>query len=161
MSDPILYGYFRSSASWRVRLGLALKGIRYEYRPVNLLAGEQWSEAFGQVNPMHTIPALAIDGHLFTESLAILQYLDETRPTPPLLPADPAQRAHARRLAETVNSEIQPFQTPRALKKLDELGQVGEAGKKAWSAWFNEQGLRALEAMVQATAGTCCVGDEV
>jgi len=161
MSDPVLYGYFRSSATWRVRLGLHLKGLAFEYRPVNLLKGEQRADDYLRVNPMGAVPSLVVDGRVLTESLAILHFLDETHPAPPLLPADPFLRARVRALAEHVNSEMQPFQTPRAMNKLDALGKVGEEGKKTWAAWFNAEGLRTLETLVGETAGLCCAGDEV
>jgi maleylpyruvate isomerase len=158
-----LHGYFRSSASWRVRIALAYKGIPYEYAAVNLVrdGGEQYSDAYRAINPLQAVPTLEIDGHRLSESLAILHYLEETRPSPPLLPAESYARAQVRRIAEAINAGIQPLQNLRVLVKLDAEFHAGDAGRKAWAAHFNEVGLRSLERLVQASAGRCCVGDEV
>lgn len=163
MSRARLHGYFRSSASWRVRIALKLKGVDYDYVPVNLVrdGGEQYSETYRSFNPLQAVPALEIDGHVLSESLAIIGYLDETRPNPPLLPDDPYLRAEARRIAEAVNAGIQPLQNLRVLNKIDADFHAGAEGRKAWAAHFNERGLRGLEALVATTAGRYCVGDQV
>ena len=160
---PILYSYFRSSASYRVRIGLALKGIDYEYRAVHLVedGGAQYKPAYAALNPMHEVPSLLIDGHVLSQSLPILEYLDETRPAPPLLPADAYGRAKARQLAECVNASIQPLQNLRVLKKLEsDFGAVEET-RRAWVAHFIHSGFRGIEAILRDTAGTYAVGDAV
>ncbi|TGZ59180.1 hypothetical protein CRM22_009229 [Opisthorchis felineus] len=122
MSKPILYSCYRSSASYRVRIALALKGIDYEYRPINMFAepGEQFSEEFRKVNPKCELPALQIDGLTLTQSLPIIEYLEETRGQVgrPLLPKDPAKRAVVRKLSEMINSGIQPMQNLSVMRYL-------------------------------------------
>jgi maleylacetoacetate isomerase len=154
-----LYGYFRSSSAWRLRLALGLKGLSYEYVPVNLLAGEQDSDWYGAINPSHAVPTLVIDGHTLSESLPIMEYLEETRPSPPLLPADPFRRAKARQIAETVNSGIQPLQNAKVLARIEKGLGLGEHGRVAWARHWVSTGLDALEAIVAPVAGSCCVGD--
>ncbi len=158
-----LHNYFRSSASWRVRIALNFKGISYEHVPVNLVkdGGEQHSEAYGRVNPLGAVPTLEIDGHRLSESLAIMEYLEETRPTPALLPKDPYLRAQARRAAEAVNAGIQPLQNLRVLKHVETTFGVGEEGRKAWAGHFNAVGLAALERLATQTAGAYLVGDAI
>lgn len=163
-SAPIrLHNYFRSSASWRVRIALHWKGIAFECVPGSLVAdgGEHLKEPYGRVKPLRAVPALEIDGHVLSESLATLEYLEETRPEPPLLPREPFLRAQSRRIAEAVNAQMQPLQNARVLKKIAVDFKVGEAGAKAWAAHFNRVGLEGLERLVSTTAGTCCVGDDV
>ncbi len=158
-----LHNYFRSSASWRVRIALAWKGIAYEYVPVNLVAGggEQWSEAYRRVNPLRAVPTLELDGRRVSESLAIIELLEELYPEPALLPREPFARAAARRLAEAVNAGIQPLQNLRVLKKLETDFGAGEDARKAWAGHFNQAGLMVFETLVRETAGAYCVGDTV
>lgn len=151
-----LYGYWRSSSSWRVRIALHFKGVAYENVPVNLLEGEQHGEAHRRVNALRQVPALELDdGRVLTQSLAILEWLEETRPSPPLLPDDPWDRAQARRLAEIVNAGIQPIQNFAVLRQLEGLG----VDPRSWSASFIARGLSALEAAAEETAGAFLVGD--
>ncbi|MEZ4390100.1 MAG: maleylacetoacetate isomerase [Polyangiales bacterium] len=157
-----LYGYWRSSASWRVRIGLALKGIDYEYVAVNLVAdgGAQRGDAYRALNPMMQVPTLvwSHDGEarVLSQSLPILEWLDETHPSPPLLPADPFLRARARSLAEIVNAGMQPMQNLEAQRFIrDEL--KGDAA--AFTRHFLIRGTRALEAAAAQTAGDFLVGD--
>ena len=119
---PILYNYWRSSASWRVRIALNWKGIEYEYVPIHLLkdGGQQYSEDYKKKNPMARVPALYIDGHTLAESVAILEYLEETRKERPLLPSDPIKRAQVRQLVEIVNSGIQPLQNLPVLARVND-----------------------------------------
>src|SRR2546423_10831478 len=106
-----LYGFWRSTCTWRVRIALAMKGLDYDYQAVHLLEGEQHRDEFARKNPMRQVPALELDdGTVLAQSMAILDYLDETHPQPPLLPAAPLLRARARQLAEIVASGIQPLQ---------------------------------------------------
>ncbi len=160
---PVLHGYYRSSASWRVRMALNLKGIEYTSRPVHLVrdGGEQWSESYRAMNPAAEVPTLEIDGLVLGQSIAIIEYLEETRPQPPLLPADPAARAQVRRLAEQVNASIQPLQNLRVLQRLsNDLGATDEA-RNAWAHHYIEFGLAAYEALLCRSAGQYSVGDSV
>jgi maleylpyruvate isomerase len=156
-----LYAYWRSSSSWRVRIGLGLKGLAHEIVPVNLLAGEQFGEAHLARNPTAQVPVLEVeDGgetHRLVQSIAILEWLEERFPSPPLLPADPWGRARVRALAEHVNSGIQPHQNATVLRR---IGELVPGGAKAWAAHWNATGLRALEAAVKdGGAGRFCHGD--
>jgi maleylpyruvate isomerase len=157
-----LYNYWRSSASWRVRIALAWKGIPYQYRAVHLIrgGGEQYAPDYvAEINPLSQVPVLEIDDgpspRRIAQSLAILEYLEEQFPEPALLPSDPWLRARARQLAEMVNAGIQPFQnTPTAGYVTDVLR--GDA--TAWMHHFLGRGLRALERAARETAGTFLVG---
>ncbi len=120
-TKPILYNYWRSSASWRVRIVLAWKGIDYEYKAVHLLKDEQNEGDYKKFNPMGRVPALYIDGHTLAESIAIMEYLEETRKERPMLPSDPIKRATVRQLVEIINSGIQPLQN---LGLMNYLGEV-------------------------------------
>ncbi|XP_011355371.1 maleylacetoacetate isomerase isoform X4 [Pteropus vampyrus] len=154
---PILYSYFRSSCSWRVRIALALKSIDYETIPVNLIkdGGQQFSEEFQALNPMKQVPALKIDGITICQSLAIIEYLEETRPTPRLLPRDPKKRASVRMISNLIAGGIQPLQNLSVLK------EVGQEKQLAWAQKTISSGFNALEQILQSTAGKYCVGDEV
>ncbi|XP_003260846.1 maleylacetoacetate isomerase [Nomascus leucogenys] len=154
---PILYSYFRSSCSWRVRIALALKGIDYETVPINLIkdGGQQFSKDFQALNPMKQVPALKIDGITIYQSLAIIEYLEETRPTPQLLPQDPKKRASVRMISDLIAGGIQPLQNLSVLK------QVGEEIQLTWAQNAITSGFNALEQILQSTAGIYCVGDEV
>lgn len=159
-----LHNYWRSSASWRVRIALNLKGLAYEYVPVSLIAdgGQQNSPAYRALNPMAQVPTLELDDdgvtRRLTQSIAILEYLDERFPSPALLPRDPYARARARALAELVNSGIQPLQNLEPQRYVREELR-GDA--KAWTAHFIGRGMKALEALASETAGRFLVGDEV
>ncbi|MFT3772462.1 MAG: maleylacetoacetate isomerase [Minicystis sp.] len=146
--DTILYQYWRSSASWRVRWALAIKGIPFTSVPVNIVAGEQLTDEHRARNPVGHVPALWIDGHTIAESVAILEYLEETRPTPALYPKDPWARARVRQVVELVNSGIQPLQNlivqGRHSKDPEE--------QKAFARFFNERGLAACEALLATIA---------
>ncbi|XP_032261564.1 maleylacetoacetate isomerase isoform X3 [Phoca vitulina] len=170
---PILYSYFRSSCSWRVRIAsrgarscpltllsltaLALKSLDYETVPINLIkdGGQQFSEEFQALNPMQQVPALKIDGITIGQSLAIIEYLEETRPTPRLLPQDPKRRAQVRMISDVIASGIQPLQNLSVLK------QVGQENQLTWAQKVIRSGFNALEQILRSTAGKYCVGDEV
>ncbi|XP_077123631.1 maleylacetoacetate isomerase isoform X1 [Ranitomeya variabilis] len=156
VEKPLLFSYFRSSCSWRVRIALALKGIEYDLRPVNLIqdGGQQRTDEYKRVNPMQQVPALRIDGVTLSQSLAIIEYLEETRPLPPLLPGDPLKRAQCRMISDHIASGIQPVQN------LDVLQRVGDK-KLEWAQHYITRGFQALELLLQDTAGHYCVGDEV
>jgi maleylpyruvate isomerase len=159
-----LYGYWRSSSTWRVRIALAYKGIAYEYLPVHLTkdGGQQNTPAYQGLNPSRTVPLLewAEEGKVrrLSQSIAIIEWLEEMRPSPALLPKEPFARATARMLAEWINSGIQPLQNAGVLKHLrDGLG----VDEQKWAKHWIERGLTALEGMVAECAGQYCVGDEV
>lgn len=149
-----LYTYWRSTASYRVRIALAYKGLDYTPVPVNLLQGEQRSDAYRAQNPMGYLPCLVLDGKRFTESTAILELLEELHPEPPLLPKDPHDRAHIRALVQIVNAGIQPLQN------LNVVDRVGEQ-RKAWMLHFMTRGLAAWEALAESfgTKGPYAYGD--
>jgi len=156
----VLHSYWRSSASHRVRIGLGLKQLPYEYAAVNILQGEQFADAYREKNPIAQVPTLEItedDGSriTLTQSLAILEYLDERWPDPPILPADPFLRARARALAEIVNAGIQPLQNLSTLKKIKALG----GDDAAWIRPFIADGLAAFARLAAEVSGTFSVGD--
>ena len=159
MSRPILYDYWRSSAAYRVRIALNLKGVDYESRPVNLLEGEQQSDEYRALNPQGLVPMLEIDGHRLTQSLAIINYLDVRYPNQPLIPASAAERAHVVAMALAVACDIHPLNNLRVLKYLkNELGHSQEEVDAWYAHWINE-GLPALEALAAPKAGKFLFGD--
>jgi maleylacetoacetate isomerase len=159
MPQAVLYDYYRSSAAFRVRIGLNMKGIDYEQRPVNLIESEQKSEEYRALNPQGFVPMLEIDGHRLTQSVAILNYLDIRFPVPPLIPASAAERAHVVALAMMVACDIHPLNNLRVLKFLKgELGHSQEDVDDWYAHWITE-GLRPLEAMAAPKAGKFLYGD--
>jgi maleylpyruvate isomerase len=144
MPRVTLFGYWRSSSSHRVRIALNLKGLEYEYVPVNLLEGEQRGEGYQARSPTGYVPCMILDSMSYVESVAIIELLEERFPVPKLYPGDAHGRARIRALVEIVNSGTQPFQNTGLLKHLAELGQDAE-GQKAWLHHFVGQGLTALE----------------
>lgn len=154
-----LYTYFRSSAAYRLRIALNLKRIAYEAIPVNLLKGEQRGEAYRLVNPQGRIPALDVDGTVLIQSPAILEYLEEVYPDPPLLPADAVQRARIRAVASLIACDIHPLNNSGALGFLKErLGQ-DQAAVDAWYAHWVWEGFAAIEALIEP--GPHAFGSEV
>jgi maleylpyruvate isomerase len=159
-----LYGYWRSSCSWRVRIGLAFKMQPFSYLAVHLLrdGGQQKAEPYTSLNPMQSVPLLEVeDGGrvlLIAQSMAILEYLEERWPQPPLLPQDRIARAQVRQAAEIVNSGIQPFQNTSVQRRVKhEL----HGDEKAWARHFITHGLTALESLLKTTSGRYSVGDHV
>lgn len=149
-----LYTYFRSSAAFRVRIALNLKGFAYESAFVHLPKGEHRKPAYGSLNPQGLVPTLEDGGRLLTQSLAIIEYLDETHPNPPLLPRDPFARARARSLALFVACEMHPLNNLRTLTHLKkELGQ-SEEQVNAWYRHWIAEGMAKLEAAMAKTPGT-------
>jgi maleylacetoacetate isomerase len=156
-----LYNYFRSSASYRVRIALALKGLDYDYVPVHLLRNEQLAESYAQISPARLVPLLDDGGLLVTQSLAIIEYLDETHPQPPLLPGDPAARARMRSLALDIACEIHPLNNLRVLRYLVRDLKVAEDDKNRWYKHWVESGLEVVERQLAAhpATGTYCHGE--
>lgn len=159
MSRPLLHDYFRSSAAYRVRIALRLKGVEHDSVSVDLRAGDQRSEDYKARNPQGFVPMLEMDGHKLTQSLAIIAYLDATRPEPPLLPADPADQAHVRAMALLIACDIHPLNNLRVLNYLkNELGQ-DEPVRNDWYRHWIREGFAALEALAAPRAGRFLFGD--
>jgi maleylacetoacetate isomerase len=156
-----LYNYFRSSASFRVRIALELKGLPYEYLPVHLLKGEHKQAPYGTVSPSGLVPTLVTNsGDHLGQSLAIIEYLEETHPEPALLPADRVGRAKVRALAQLVACEIHPLNNLRVLKYLVRELKVDEEGKNSWYRHWVREGLELFEReLAQLPASTYCFGE--
>src|SRR5437870_3803378 len=155
-----LYDYYRSSASYRVRIALNLKGVEYTRVPVNLLEGEQRDEAYRALNPQGFVPMLDADGEKLTQSLAIISWLESKYPAPVLLPADPSVRSHVLAMALTIAADIHPLNNLRVLKRLSQMG-IDQAGRDDWYRHWIVEGFNALEALAADRAGAFLVGDEV
>ncbi len=161
MTQPILYDYWRSSASYRVRIALNLAGIEYQAVPIDLLKRGHKSAEHLQRNPQGLVPALQIDGHLLTQSLAIIEYLDETRTGLNFLPADPLGRTRARALAYVIAMEIHPVCNTSVAAHVVELAGGGDETRRAWMQKFIRQGLLAFEALLAGRpAGDYCHGSD-
>lgn len=159
-----LYSYFRSSAAWRVRIGLNLKSLPYDVIPVHLLkdGGQQHRDDYRRMNPSALVPTL-VDGDLeLGQSLAILEYLDETHPEPPLLPGSAAQRARVRALAQTIACDLHPLNNLRVLRYLKHDLDLGDAQRDDWYRHWVALGLQAFEALLvnSAQTGRFCHGDQ-
>jgi maleylacetoacetate isomerase/maleylpyruvate isomerase len=161
-----LHNYFRSSASYRVRIALALKGLAYDYAPVHLVRGEHLKAPFTSISTDMLLPLLEVEDDAsgeterFSQSMAIIEYLDETHPEPPLLPPDPAGRAHVRALAQTIACEIHPVNNLRVLKYLVRDLKLDDAVKTAWYRHWVREGLQAFERqLAQRPPGLHCYGD--
>jgi maleylacetoacetate isomerase/maleylpyruvate isomerase len=162
-----LYNYFRSSASYRVRIALALKGLAYEYVPVHLVKNEQLAPGYREIAPGRLVPALTLDASAdapevtLTQSLAIIEYLDETCPEPPLLPKDALGRARVRALALDIACEIHPLDNLRVLRYLQREMGVADEAKDTWYRHWVETGLEAVERQLAGSpaTGRFCHGD--
>ena len=153
-----LHGYFRSSASYRVRIALNLKGLRAEHLSHHLRKGEQRAPAFLAINPQGLVPALESDaGDVLIQSLAIIEWLDETHPEPPLLPQDPLRRAKVRAFAQALACDTHPVQNLKVLARLRQLG-VPDDKVTEWAAWANREGLIACEKLIANEPGPFCFG---
>lgn len=154
-----LHGYFRSSAAYRVRIALNLKGRGAEHLPHHLRKGEQCAPAYLAINPQGLVPALENDaGAVLTQSVAIIEWLDETHPNPPLLPRDALQRAKVRAFALAIACDTHPVQNLKVLARLRELG-LAEEKVQDWAAWVNREGLAACETLIRNEPGPFCFGD--
>ncbi|PAA69342.1 hypothetical protein BOX15_Mlig027976g2 [Macrostomum lignano] len=156
-AKPVLYSYFRSSCSWRVRIALLLKGLEFETRPINLLKGENRSDEYLAICPMGQVPTLVIDGHTMTQSVAIIEYLEEAykeRGTR-LLPDLPVERAVVRELTEMISSGMQPLQNPSV------CARVGADRKTEWGHYYIDRGFQALEKRLLETSGKYCFKNSI
>jgi len=167
----VLHSTWRASAPYRVRIALNLKGLAYDYAAVDLAAGQQREAAYKAVNPQMLVPALEADGRLLTQSLAILEWLEDTHPQPALMPADPLDRAIVRAMCGIIACDIHPVNNLRILKALAKLGQ-DEAGRTAWVERWIAEGFDALEPMIAThgkgwafgdapTLADCCIVPQV
>lgn len=156
-----LYNYFRSSASFRVRIALELKGLGYDYVPIHLPSGEQRGDGYRAMAPEALVPVLELPGgERLSQSMAIVEYLDETHPEPPLLPRDATGRARVRALAQAIACDIHPVTNLRVLQYLTQDLQAGDAARLQWYRHWTRQGLDAFEALLAgASAGPFCHGD--
>jgi maleylpyruvate isomerase len=153
-----LHGYFRSSAAYRVRIALNLKDLSADHLPHHLRKGEQRDPAYLAINPQGLVPTLQDDrGAILTQSLAIIEWLDETHPEPPLLPTDPLRRAKIRAFAMVVACDTHPVQNLKVLARLRELGLADEQ-VTGWAAWANREGLTACETLIANEPGPFCFG---
>ncbi len=158
-----LFTYWRSQAAFRVRVALALKGLAMDKVTLDLLAGDQFAADYQALNPEGVVPTLIDDGAPLVQSLAILEYLDEKYPDPPLLPGDLHARAHARAIAQMVAMDAHPFIVPRVRKYLEEELRIDEAARARWVRHWLDAGSRAVEAVLakDPRTGKFCVGDQV
>lgn len=155
-----LYNYFRSSASYRVRIALAFKGLQYDYVPVHLARNEQFNPALTALVDAKLVPVLQDGEQLISQSLAMIEYLDETHPTPPLLPADAAGRARVRALALDVACEIHPLNNLRVLRYLVHDLKLSEDDKNRWYKYWTQEGLATVERkLLSPLTGRFCHGD--
>jgi maleylpyruvate isomerase len=153
-----LHGYFRSSASYRVRIALNLKGLGADHLPHHLRRGEQRDPAYLALNPQGLVPTLQDDqGAIITQSLAIIEWLEETDPEPPLLPKDPLRRAKIRAFAMALACDTHPLQNLKVLARLRQLG-LSEEQVTEWAAWANREGLSACETLIADEPGPFCFG---
>lgn len=158
-----LYGYWRSLATFRVRIALSIKGIDYDGAAIDLIRGDQFDPEFKRVNPQMVVPALVDGDHVLTQSMAILEYLDEIYPEPPLLPVDPVARARVRQLAMVGVADSHPLVVPRVRKYLSEHLGHGEKEVLEWIRYWIGLANEAIEAMLSngGETGTFCHGDSV
>lgn len=155
----ILHAYWRSGTSYRTRIALNLKGLSYETRPVNLAAGEQGRAAYRALQPQGLVPALEADGRVLTQSPAILEWLEEVHPDPPLLPADPGERAEVRAMAALIACDVHPLNNLRVLRALRRELKASDEQLFAWEARWIGDGFAALEQLIARHGQGFCFGD--
>ncbi len=154
-----LYSYYRSSAAYRVRIALNLKGLPYHYVPVNLLQGEQQAEAYLAVNPQGLVPALEVGpGQLLAQSVAIVEWLEETHPEPPLLPADPLQRAAVRAVVNSIACDVHPLNNMSVTHYLRQHLHAGDDQVHQWYCNWVDRGFGPIEQQLAAHPHECCFG---
>lgn len=162
-STLVLYSYWRSSASYRVRMALNLKGMSYRIEPVHLVrdGGQQYASEYTGLNPQQLVPTLVDGDQVIRQSMAMLEYLEEIGPEPALLPQDPASRAQVRAIANAIACDIHPLNNLRVLKYL--VGKLGaeESEKMSWYRHWTETGLAAVETLLGESAGRYCHGDQI
>lgn len=160
--ELVLYSYWRSSSAYRVRIALNLKGIEYRQLPVHLVreGGEQHRAEYRAINPLGLVPALVHNGHTLVQSMAICEYLEQVFPAQPLLPADAAERARVRGIAQSITSEIQPLNNLGVINYLKRELEAGDNQVNEWYGHWIARGFSAVESWLSAvSAGTCCHGD--
>ncbi|CAO3639764.1 unnamed protein product [Cunninghamella echinulata] len=156
---PILYGYFRSSATWRIHIALKWKGIDYEYKPINLVTGEQKSEEYLKINPGGRVPTfITKEGKAISQSEAILEYIEEIKPERPMLPKGAYHRAQVRSIVQMIACDIHPIQNLAVLKY---VGGADMAKREEWANHWVTNGFEGLEKLLEQYAGTYCVGDHI
>jgi maleylacetoacetate isomerase len=163
MTQPTLYGYFRSSCSWRVRIALAFKNITPTQVPVHLVqdGGQQHGLAHHLRNPMHQVPVFEVHGEQLAQSMAILGYIEEMHPNPSLLPDTPMQRAKCMQFSEMINAGIQPLQNLAVMQRLQKSHGWTKQQALEWSAHWIHSGLLALEAFTESVSGQYAIGDDI
>ena len=155
----MLYDYFRSSAAYRVRIALNLKGLSYERRFIHLRKGEQRAPGYLQLNPQGFVPSLVVGDRHITQSLAIIEYLEERHPLPPLLPQGAEDRAFVRSIALAIACDIHPLNNLRVLKYLARPLEIDEPARDEWYRHWVREGFEAIEALLAARADRYCLGD--
>jgi len=157
----ILYSYWRSSCSWRVRIALNFKNIEFQYKAIHLVkdGGEQFKKEYEELNPSNQVPSLVIGDKVITQSMAMLEYLEEVYHEPSLLPVDPYLRSKARMLSEIINAGTQPLQNLATLLYVQ--SKLNPEEKKKWGQHWIAKGLASMEKAVQSTVGKYCIGDNV
>jgi maleylacetoacetate isomerase len=163
MSDFALYNYFRSSTSYRIRIALNLKQINYSYLPVHLLkeGGEQFKSDYRKLNPASGVPTLKHGDAVISQTMAIVEYLDQIQPDRLLIPKEALPAAKVRRFCETINADIHSYGNLRTLAYLEKNLGVSEEQRTAWVAHWFGLGLKSLEEMLSEHAGTCCFGNQI
>ena len=156
-----IFGYFRSSAAFRLRIAMNFKGLSYDYNLVNLQSGDHLSDDFKRINPQGRVPAIDIEGNILTQSLAIIEYLDEVYPAPPLLPSDPLGKAKVRGIAGLIACDIHPLNNLAVLNYLRDQLIAEEEARLAWYRHWVKEGFDGLELILGANleTGQFCFGD--
>lgn len=161
MDTLILYNYFRSSTSYRARIALNFKNLPYEYRAVHLLKAEQHSAEYLRLNPQGEVPSLVHQGRSIAQSIAILEYLEDVFPNPPLYPKDPYLKARVRQFCENINSYLHPLSNLKVMQYLEKKHGYDQAAKEEWIRHWYKPGFEVLEGMLQTSAGKYSFGDQV
>ena len=163
MSQLLLYSYFRSSTSYRVRIAMNLKALNYEYKAIHLLknGGEQHSAEYRKLNPAGEVPTLVHDGKVIGQSFAIIEYLDDIFPQNPLFPKDAFLKAKVRQFCEGINCGIHPLSNLKTTQVLDQKFKLNEQQRLEWNQHWIRIGLESLEKQIETTAGMYCFGDEI